>query len=635
MRTNHLVVLAASLILVASGVAAAYEPVAMPSQDQTTDPDSFAGAYAELTPAQQRLIDGFIATYNELEGTSLGSDAYDNLPVSARTTFAAITNALMNTTLSDGAGQTLGTALDLVEDVDMVRGHVMGARGDMQFRIYVVLRQDALEILDKSRQFSRHADNTIYHTDYPINYRQSGGIPSIQFSIAADQIRADIDVDYRSTALPKVLFDGHLTAANSDVRAGDNYDRHVNRWGDLLNWWHNLFGFYQGDTPQDEEVEVSLMDPIPATPRVSADAELTVAVEDFLTSWIVEAEPAQAMAYFSESAYNCVSELEESSESLQMAPLRILEDMRHAAQMVGEVSDLSGVVGPAPIANRRVSVIEHENAALFELARVPQDLAAALMCKPHGAVQTPLRFRSLDRFYAASFRLTDSGGEEVDLLHLWHEDAGEWKLVALHLDVGLDVGRTLEIDPGASAGPVEPLPRAPADPELAQVVDDFLSDWLLARDYDRVVDYFAPHSHACMDLLHAESGASRATGRAAERQLVAGLSEIAEFVGQPAELGDGIRAAEPWNPDLRLMEHDAQQTYALLALPDRLAHSVNCANRAAGRHYAGHIEEGVYGNYFAVLFQLETAGGHGPILAFLWSKDGGEWQITSYNVLMP
>jgi len=30
----------------------------------------------------------------------------------------------------------------------------------------------------------------------------------------------DIDVDNRSASFPKALFDGHLTAGNSDVRAG-------------------------------------------------------------------------------------------------------------------------------------------------------------------------------------------------------------------------------------------------------------------------------------------------------------------------------------------------------------------------------------------------------------------------------
>ena len=42
--------------------------------------------------------------------------------------------------------------------------------------------------------------------------------------------------------LPLALFNGHLSASNSDVRSGGNYDRHANRWSGFQNWWRNLFG---------------------------------------------------------------------------------------------------------------------------------------------------------------------------------------------------------------------------------------------------------------------------------------------------------------------------------------------------------------------------------------------------------
>ncbi len=71
---------------------------------------------------------------------------------------------------------------------------------------------------------------------------KQGGAPSIQISIALDHRRADVDVDYRSSGFPAALFNGHLTASNSDVRAGNNYDLHNNRWTGFQNWWRNFFG---------------------------------------------------------------------------------------------------------------------------------------------------------------------------------------------------------------------------------------------------------------------------------------------------------------------------------------------------------------------------------------------------------
>ena len=65
---------------------------------------------------------------------------------------------------------------------------------------------------------------------YPLNYREQSGAPSIQVSIALDGRQADIDVDYRSSTFPVMLFNGHLSASNSDVRAGDNAERHAAQW---------------------------------------------------------------------------------------------------------------------------------------------------------------------------------------------------------------------------------------------------------------------------------------------------------------------------------------------------------------------------------------------------------------------
>jgi hypothetical protein len=45
---------------------------------------------------------------------------------------------------------------------------------------------------------------------------------------------SDIDMDYRSSTFPKALFDGHLTAGNSDVRAANNLDTLANRWAGFV-----------------------------------------------------------------------------------------------------------------------------------------------------------------------------------------------------------------------------------------------------------------------------------------------------------------------------------------------------------------------------------------------------------------
>jgi len=183
--------------------------------------------YEALSAVQQSLL--------AASGTSAGE--YEALPASARATFEAITQALEGTILDGGDGHTWGSAAQLIDRIDEICGEMPNEAGDRQFRLYVTLTEGAAELLQSSGEFERRDDHTGQHAGYPINYRQVGGVPSIQFSLSSDLRRADIDIDYRSDRFPAVLFNGHTTPANSDVRNEGNYRRHVERWPGLVDWW--------------------------------------------------------------------------------------------------------------------------------------------------------------------------------------------------------------------------------------------------------------------------------------------------------------------------------------------------------------------------------------------------------------
>src|SRR5262252_9422130 len=100
-------------------------------------------------------------------------------------------------------------------------------------------------MLSKSKEFGRGPDNVVYHKGYPICFRGRNGTPSIQVSITKDGKRGDIDVDYRSSKFPAALINGHLTASNSDVRAGNNDERHNQNWAGFPSWWRGFLGLPQ------------------------------------------------------------------------------------------------------------------------------------------------------------------------------------------------------------------------------------------------------------------------------------------------------------------------------------------------------------------------------------------------------
>ena len=313
------------------------------SQEQdTTSQGVFGGQYSGLGVRQKALIDDIYDRFNAVAGENLTpEEGYDRSRLSLRTTFEAVTHALRESELSDESGKPLGTALDLIGHLEAVHGKIKGTRGDQQFRMYVRLKEGAVDTLERSQQFSRGDDNTVYHKGYPINFRQDGGVPSIQISVATTLLRADIDVDYRSSKFPGALFNGHLTAANSDVRAGDNSDLHNSRWEGFADFWRGFFGVsLRGETYQDEE---RLEEEIPEFPRAGKKG-IQVAVNDFLQSWLVEKDVRVAAAYMSSRTLECLA-LERGADrdsfDYGMAPFELIKGMQAVGNELGEVTSLA------------------------------------------------------------------------------------------------------------------------------------------------------------------------------------------------------------------------------------------------------------------------------------------------------
>jgi len=89
--------------------------------------EEFRGTYEQLQPAQKKLIDEWYADYNKLMGESLPPSDYNQLALSIRTTFEAVTHALQTTSLTDKPGKSLGNALGLVQAIETINGKVPNA----------------------------------------------------------------------------------------------------------------------------------------------------------------------------------------------------------------------------------------------------------------------------------------------------------------------------------------------------------------------------------------------------------------------------------------------------------------------------------------------------------------------------
>ena len=601
---------------------------------------TFGGTYEALNPEQKRLMDEWYADYNKLTGDHASPTEYNQYSLSTRTTYEAVTHALMTTQLTDKLGKPMGTALDLVEAIEAINGKIPRARGDLQFRMYVVLKPDAVQKLKDSQEFYRDRDNTVYHKGYPRNYRQDG-TPSIQFSMTKDGRHADIDVDYRSSSIPQGLFNGHLTAANSDVRAGNNTQVHLQRWQGLADWWRSLFGL---PTAVDDPNAGLLPGDVPPVPR-KADGKLEDAVQDFLQSWLVEGKPELAASYFSVRSFSCLVEYAPSSGRIVNAgnaPYVAAKDLGNISKSIGKVTSTSDAAQPESLTGRDIKPMKQAYMTTFSLYTVTNKVATDYECDPDAAYDEQEKARAAKNegktgtYYASVFGLTSDKSKSDAITLLWTKEGKYWKVVAWAVEgegsrpgVGRDT-RT------AVAAQRTTKPKYAADPGVVQASHDFLHTWLVNDDYTKASSYLAQSADACVDLYLPEGEKPPSRPEQYPAYIQETLNKVAQKVGKVEHLKDALEPVKPAHEDLRMVDHSGEGAYSLVAVPDELESSFVCHKRSTKDPYTGD-ENGTmhYGKYYATMFMFRTPGEHPAALTLLWGKDGGAWKILSYEVVAP
>jgi hypothetical protein len=397
--------------------------------------------YVELEPERQKLFETYAQQLNVKSGQSLSAEErFRALSVSEQTTYDGVTHALMHSSMTDDGGRPLGRAIDLLTAMEHIAGQDPGRAGDQQFRLYATLRTDARDTLERSREFARSSDNAVYHAGYPASYRSAGGVPSIQFSLSADGLRADIDVDYRASKAPQSLFNGHLTSSNSDVRAGDNAQRHDRRWNGFVNWWSNLFGDVKfRDRP--EAVTEAVGAPATRTPTVlppnrplnASIPELADAVQEFLTDWLIRRKYEEAIAFFAPEAFKCVADSVDAAptlppDQLRRAGLRLLEE---SANAWGRPRNLTEAMTPVRPWSPSVRIAEHAFSQDFTIVEAPTELGVQYECgatppRKFVATATP----EYGKYYGALLQVTREGQPGGTIVFVWRRVEGEWRLVS-------------------------------------------------------------------------------------------------------------------------------------------------------------------------------------------------------------
>jgi hypothetical protein len=602
-------------------------------QPKSSSPRAFGQSYATLLPQQKRLLDDFVRKYNQTTGSKLNpQQAYDGARVSVRTTFDAITHALVSTKLTNEKGRSLGLAIDLVEAVDQVLGEEAGAGGDRQFRMYVYLRPNAIETLRSSREFFHDKDNTIYHKGFPTNYRLKNGPPSIQFSITRDERMSDIDVDYRSSTFPKALFNGHLTAGNSDVRAGNNLDTHDNRWEGLNGWWRQVFGFYLGSTAEpSKDATTGRAATIPVNPAVKADQGIDATVHDFLKSWIVDRQPQNAIAYISPISYPCLETIAAKKQKPippGMVRFNTLMAMNQFNASLGKTTSVEDVFEAAT--NWKPDLKEEKNAfpKEFRLVEMPANVAQDQECVQ---IQGETAKKEKGEFYAAAVRGKLGDGRNKVMSLMWTKEGKYWKIVAIRIDDDSDTGIT-PTTAAPSPSLAESGPKAiSGDPQAVKDITSFYQSWIGKRDPAAAASYVSQRSYQC---LNPPSGTDKAMKPVARIQKA--LANVLTKVPQGPNLSAMMSSVQPVNELVRPVEQTNSAAFAIMAVPEQMADGFLCqSRRLPEKTPALKPSDAKYGAYYLSANRLNYGDAESPALLLLWTREKDQWKIVAWAVEVP
>lgn len=584
----------------------------------------FGSSFEQLKPPQRRLIEQLVERYNQTTGDKLApSAAFDKTRLSVRTTFDAITHALLTTPLTAAGGVPAGTALELVEAVEEVAGEIRGVGGDRQFRMYVVLKADAVERLAGSVEFGRGPDNTVFHKGFPICYRSKGGAPSIQVSIARDGKRADIDVDYWSSSIPASMFNGHLRAANSDVRAGNNAERHQGRWRGFSNWWTKLFAMEGADSELVARQEAG-----PSEPKVKASAPLADAVHDLLKAWIVDRDVDRAMPYFSRRSNACVDAIFAKAGRPVVAGMSRVawrQAMQTTVTARPGAKAITDVVRGLKPWRPDLKVVAQKYEDEFLLLNIPRSVVEESDCERMNQGLPPITLRNSNygQYYASAFRTRTAAGADGVLYMIWTKEAKFWKVVAFTWADDADPD-FVKVRNAKMAPPIQ-MERIAGDPRLVKEVTEFYTVWLLKGNVAKAMSSVSVRAAGCVDAL---------AGADPLKKLEEGMAATVKAVGRARRLGDAVSAVGTEHELLKVVTHPNEKAFGLFAGPESLAAPLLCETRNEPR-MIGPMPLGEYGKYYGSTVKLNLKDGEGSVLQTIWAEEGGRWKVVAFQLIEP
>jgi hypothetical protein len=180
--------------------------------------------------------------------------------------------------------------------------------------------------------------------------------------------------------------------------------------------------------------------------------------------------------------------------------------------------------------------------------------------------------------------------------------------------------------------PTDLPPDRPANaaiPELADAVQEFLTDWLIRRNYRDAQAFFAPDVLTCVaDSVEIDPQAPQDRLRRASLQL---LEQTAKDWGRPRSLTEAMKPVVPWAASVRIVKHRFDGDFTIVEAPAELGAQYECGASPSRTFRPTAAPQ--YGTYYGALLQVVTEGRSGGTIVFVWRRVEGEWRLVAYRAI--
>ena len=438
-------------------------------------------------------------------------------------------------------------------------------------------------------------------------------------------------MDYRSSRFPKALFNGHLTAANSDVRAGSNLETHDNRWAGLNGWWLEIFGFSLGTRAKPPmEVTTGRARPISLNPRVRADQGIDASAHDFLKSWVVDKQSNNAAAYLSRRSYPCLEKIAGNKQnSPGMVQFRTMIAMDNFNATIGKVTRVADVFEAAENWSPELKEVKNAYPAEFRLVGVPPDMAHDEECGQPPVERSGKKAK--EKFFATAVRVKQGDSRNQVAMLLWTQEGKYWKIVSIRNEDSNDVGITPK-----TAAVVPPVTEAEpeqiaGDPEAVRDITSFYQSWIGKRDTAEAVRFTSRRLYQCL-----ESPSEGEKAMEPAERIRRGLEMPLQRIPNGPNLSDKMLAVQSVNEFVRSVEHQNSRAFAIMALPDQMADSFGCEEpHLREKAQLLRPNDAKYGTYYLSDSRLDFGEEESPAFLLLWTKEKDRWKIIAWAVEVP